>query len=196
MSRRRTVVELTEVHVEPPLVDGAPAAFRRLGLFSTFESAARWVSQRVAGDDYDDHGLGYFTGEELVLDHRRRVCNSVAYGRNGSVRGHVSGGVERPWGGREPSTCAFKPGDVVGLVGIVYRIGVVLGLPPSPDEARRWSDVTLGDDLYLVGVLGEGGSPATNNHEHVSESALFAIDDDVAPETRAALAQRFEGYAG
>jgi hypothetical protein len=81
MSRRRTVVELTEVRVEPPLVDGAPAAFRRLGLFSTFESAARWLCARVAESESDDGALLYYSAEEVVLDRRRRVCIVVTYDR-------------------------------------------------------------------------------------------------------------------
>ncbi len=192
MSRRRTVVELTEVRVEPALVDGAHAPSTRRGIFTSFATASAWLHSRVR-DDRDDDDLLYFTAQEVLLDRPRRVCNSVVYDRNGNLRGEVSRGIERPWGGREPSACAYKPGDVVGLVSDAYRVGVVLALPPSPDEARRWSDVTLGDALYLVGVLDRNGSPETN--EHVTEPELFEVQHEVPAELRTALAKRFAGYA-
>jgi hypothetical protein len=161
----------------------------------SFDTASAWLRERVAESEPVDGALFYFTADEIVVDRRRRICNVVTYNRDGSVRGRVSGGVERPWGGREPSTCAYKPGEIVGLVSDVYRLGVINGLPPSPEEARR-SDVTLGDDLYLVGTLDRSGSPETNDHEHVTEPNLFVFAHQVTPEMRASLAQRFVGDAG
>jgi hypothetical protein len=192
---RRTVVELTEVRIEPPLIDRAPACFTRLGIFMSFDTASACLRERVAEGEPVDGALLYFTAEEVALDHRRRVCHSAVYDRDGSIRGKVSGGVERPWGGRDPSMCRFKPGAIVGFVSDVYRMGVVLGLPPSPEEARRWGGVTLGDDLYLIGTLDRNESPETNDHEHVAEPELFEVQHEVPAELRAALAERHQGYA-
>ena len=194
-TRGRTIVELNEVCVEPPLVDGAQASIRRLGLFSTFDAATRWLPRRVDEDSPDDDALLYYVANEIVVDSRERHCNSTVYDRDGSIRGKVSGGVERLWCGREPSTCAYKAGDIVGLVGVSYRIGVVLAGPPAPDEARRWSDVTRGDDLYLIGTLDKVGSAETHDHEHVPEALLFEVEHDVTPEMREALKKRHAGYA-
>jgi hypothetical protein len=200
MVRKKTIVELTRVAVEAPLVDGVEARKRRLGLFSTFTAAATWVQRVVAEDSPEAAALLYYEATEVVLDYRERFCRSRVYDRDGSIRGETRGGVGRPWGGREPSTCAYKPGDLVGFVGYVdvevYRVGVVLGLPPSPQEARRWSDVTLGDDLYLIGVLDKHGSPETNDHEHLPEPLLFEVEYEVTPEMREALTKRHEGYGG
>ena len=80
--------------------------------------------------------------------------------------------------------------------GDVYKLGVVNGLPVSLDETSRWSDVTLGDDLYLIGTLDKDGSAETHDHEHVPEALLFEVEHDVTPEMRDALAKRHEGYAG
>ncbi len=193
---RRTVVELTEVRIDPPLIDRAPACFTRLGIFMSFDTASAWLRERVAEGEPVDGALLYFTAEEIVVDRRRRICNSVAYGRDGSVRGKVSGGVERPWGGGEPSSRKYAPGQLVAFVTDAYRIGVVLGLPPSPEEARRWSDVTLGDDLFLAGVVDRDDpfNPDRYDHEHVSEPHLFLVEHEATREMRAALAKRFAGY--
>ena len=87
-------------------------------------------------------------------------------------------------------------GELVGFVdGDVYKLGVVNGLPISPEEASRLSDVTLGDDLYLIGVLDKDGSPETHDHEHIPEPLLFEVEHEVAPELREALKKRHEGYA-
>ena len=193
-----TVVELKEIAVEAPLVDGSKAWTRRLCLFSAPEVAACWLKSAVeagsVGGDETDYALLYYTADEIVLDRRERICRSVVYNRDASVRGIIPGGSTRLWAGRDPATCKFRSGDLVGFVdGARYRVGVVNGLPPSSEEARRWSDVTRGDDIYLVGVLDAAGSPETNDHEHVAEAELFAVEHEVSPELGAALRKRHEG---
>jgi hypothetical protein len=192
---RSTVVELTRVAVEAPLVDGARSWTRRLGIFSAFEPAADWVQRAVVENADDDYGLLYYEATEIVVDYGERRCRSLIYGRDGAVRGEVSGAVERPWGGRPPESCRFRRGDVVGFVGHVYRVGVVLGLPPSPAEAHRLSGITIGDDRFLVGLLSDDGSPETNDHEHPHEAHLFPVEHELPDGMRAALARRFDGYA-
>jgi hypothetical protein len=149
-------------------------------------------------DAVDDYALLYYRADELLLDYRHRVCNSVVYDRDGSVRGRVFSGNMRPWGGRPPESCKFKPGQIVGFVTDVYRQGVVLGLPPSPDEARRWSDVSLGDVLYLLGVVHHEDpfNPDRWDHEHVTEPELFAAPADVPDVLREALRHRCLGTQG
>ncbi len=78
----------------------------------------------------------------------------------------------------------------------MYKLGVVNGLPVSTEEALRLPDVTVGDDLYLVGVLGKDGSPETNDHEHIHECELFEVEHEVAPEMTEALKKRHRGYEG
>jgi hypothetical protein len=70
----------------------------------------------------------------------------------------------------------------------------VNGLPVSPEEALRLPDVTLGDDLYLVGVLDKDGSPETNDHEHIHECELFEVTREVTAEVRDALMKRHRAY--
>jgi hypothetical protein len=196
---RPTVVELTQVAVGEPLRDGRRASRARVGLFSSFDKAQAWVAarrERVADEGY---ALLFYGADELVLDYAARVRGSRVYGPDGTLRGESSGGVERPWGGRDPATCRYKPGDLVGLVpNDAYRIGVILGLPPSPEEARRSSDVTLGDDLYLVGTVDEDDplDPERYDHEHVPEGELFNPPHEIPEQLRQALFRRCLGYAG
>ena len=199
VTRKTTVIELHEVTVEPPLTDGAGARAHRLGVFSSFETASTWLQTRVVKktgkESDDDYALLSYTADEVVVDYRERFCRSVVYDRDGSVRGVNPGGGMRPWGGRDPETCRFKLGQIVGFVdGEVYKLGVVNGLPVTPHEASHWSGVTLGDDLYLVGVLNKDGGANTNDHEHVHESELFVVEHEVAPEVREALKMRHRGY--
>jgi hypothetical protein len=200
MNARTTVVELTQVAVGGPLHDGRRAVSVRVGIFTSFESAQTWIERRHERARDDDYALAYYRADELVTDYAGRICRSKVYEQDGTLRGESSGGVERPWGGRDPSTCRYKLGDVVGLVpGDVYRVGVVLGQPISPEEARRMGDmVTLGDDLYLVGVVDSVSplDPARYDHEHVVEAELFDPPPNLPEELRAALRRRCLGHAG
>ena len=70
-------------------------------------------------------------------------ADTTIIGRDGGTRGVIRGEYEKPWGGRDPETCQFKAGQLVGFAsGDVSEIGVVNGLPVSPNEASRWSAVT------------------------------------------------------
>jgi len=203
MVRKKTIVELTRVAVEAPLVDGVEARKRRLGLFSTFTAAATWVQRVVAEDSPEAAALLYYEATEVVLDYRERFCRSRVYDRDGSIRGETRGGVGRPWGGREPSTCRFEPGQLVAHVGYtardVYRVGVVLAQPVSPDEARRMGNmVTVGDDRYLVGLVDRDDpfDPDRYDHEHVAEATLFAVENEMPRDLRGALQHRCLGTPG
>lgn len=85
-----------------------------------------------------------------------------------------------------------------GRLRYVYQVGVVLALPCSPDRARRTGWVTLGDDVYLVGMLDKNGSPESDDHEHMPEALLFPTGHEVPEELRSALGRRFagSGWAG
>ena len=203
MNRKPTVIELHEVLVEPPLIDGARAWVRRLGLFSTVGTAAAWLAQQIAeksvGGDPDDYALVYFVADEIVLDIRQRCCGTTVSRRDGSLGGVIPGGVERSWGGRPASECLHKPGDLVGFIyGEQYRVGVVLAQPPTPEEARRLPDVTRGDDQYLVGLLDKDDpfDPDRYDHDHVPQPLLFAVPRDVSDEMRRALRHRCLGRKG
>jgi len=184
-----TVVEVTEVLVESPLVDGAQALVRRLAVCSTFENAAICARQAMTERSGETSGILYYVLDMIILDTAHQMAPTAVFGGDDKLRGMIPGDIEEPWGGHEG--CAFKLGDLVGFVsGGLYRIGVVLALPPTPEEAQRLG-ATLGDDVYLVGVRGLHGNPETN--EHVPQPLLFPVEE-AAPETGTALKKRAERY--
>ena len=194
---KRIVIELTQVSVEPPLTDGARARDHKLGVFSAMETATAWLAQQIAeesvGGDDTDYALLYYVADEIVLDIRLRCSGTTVFNRDGSTRGVIPGGIERPWGGRPASECRFTAGDLVGFVyDERYRIGIVLAQPSTPEEGKRWGELTLGDDVYLVGVLDKDGNPECNDHDHVAECQLFPVEHEIPSELRAALGKRFE----
>ena len=192
-----TVVEVTEVVVEPPLADSAPAFVRRIAICSTFENATICARQKMVERSGDDYALLYYVLDMIILGagSLHQTAPTAVFDGSDKLRGMIPGDVEKPWGGRPASECRYSAGDLVGFVcGDVYRVGIVLALPPSPEESCRGGNVTLGDDLYLVGVLDGQGRAETNDHEHVAEPMLFAVEHDVAAELRAALERRFGGY--
>jgi hypothetical protein len=196
MTSKRTIIELSEVSVDAPLADGARAWVHQLAVFSTYEKAESLVRERITKDE-DSGGIRYYVLAERTLDVTRLddLGDTTILGADGAVRGLIHGAYETPWGGRDPETCRFKPGQLVGFVGHVYRVGVVLGLPPSPAEAHRLSGITIGDDCVLIGLLSADGSPETSDHEHPHEAYLFSVEHELPEERRAALARRFEAYA-
>jgi hypothetical protein len=200
MTTRPTVVELTQVAVGAPLHDGRRASSVRVGIFTSFATVHAWIRRRAGRAVDDDYALVLYCADELVLDYAGRVCRSRIYEGDGTLRGEISGGVERPWGGRDPATCRYGPGQLVAFVsGESYRVGVILGRPVTPDEARSMGDfVTLGDDLYLVGLVSPDAplDPDRYDHEHVAEVELFDPRPDVPQELRAALRQRCFGHQG
>ena len=200
MTKRPTVIELIHVAVESSLRDGRGAFVHRLGLFTSFDKVQAWARKRFQTASDDGDGLVYYRADEIVLDYAGRVCRSRIYERDGSIRGETSGGVERPWGGRDSAACKFRPGDIVGLVpNDMYRIGVVLAQPVPPEEARRLGKmVTRGDDVYLVGLVNQDTplDPERYDHEHMAEGELFDPPPDVPEELRSALRQRCLGSKG
>ncbi|MGO8995715.1 MAG: hypothetical protein ACLQVI_20585 [Polyangiaceae bacterium] len=197
---RPTVVELTQVAVGAPLHDGRRASSVRVGIFASFEKAHGWTKQRRERGRDDGYALVFYRADELVLDYAGRVCRSRIFDGDGRLRGECTGGVGRPWAGRDPATCRYKPGDRVALVpNDAYRIGVVLGQPISHVEARRMGNmVTLGDDSYLVGLVDPDAplDPDRYDHEHVVEAELFDPPLEVPEELRAALGRRCLGREG
>ena len=134
MTRRRTVVELTEVSVNPPMVDRAHAWVHRLGVFSKFTGALEWLKRRI-----EEHGHGEpdsflcYRLDMIVLNAEFRVTHTMVFGSDDKLKGIVSGDTEKPWGGRRSEDCQYKPGDLVGFISNyepVYRIGVILRRPP------------------------------------------------------------------
>lgn len=59
-------------------------------------------------------------------------------------------------------------------------------------RTKRWGELTLGDDVYLVGVLDKDGNPECNDDDHVAECHLFPVAHEIPSELRAALGKRFE----
>jgi hypothetical protein len=107
----------------------------------------------------------------------------------------IAGDREKPWVGCAPQNCRFKLGELVGFAPPCedkFRIGVVLAQPPTPEAAPR-GHLTIGDNVYLVGMLDKDGSPVCIDHAHVAEPLLFPVHE-LAPETRAALKKKSEAY--
>lgn len=187
-----TVVEVTEVFVEAPLRDAAPAFVKRLAICSTFEDAANCAQQRMV-ERSGDGGLLYYALQMIILDTAHQTAPTAIFGADNKPRGMIPGDVEKPWGGRTAVDCKFKRGDLVGFVhGDVYRIGVVIALPPSPVEAEQLGNVTVGDDVYLVGLIDGKGIPAADDHDHIARPRLFPVEHEIPPELRVALRKRFE----
>jgi hypothetical protein len=196
----RLVIELTETSVDMPLVDHARAVTNRLGVFSSFEKASAWLASEAIPKADDEDGILYYEAHEISLDpdprdSERPACATWIFDRNGRRRGLLRGNMEERWSGREPSTCKFKPRDLVGFVyGDEYRVGVVMGLPLSPEEVRTFEAEAWEEDVYLVGLLGRGEDGYDDDHEHPRDAYLFAVEHDVREELRAALQRRYERY--
>jgi len=191
------VVEITQVCVEPPLVDRAPASAHRLGIFSRFTWALEWLSGQLKDNGPGEDGrLVYYQLDAVVLDGAWRVARTMVFGADDKCRGIIDGDDEKPWGGRLSEDCRHKPGDLVGFVSPYadeYRIGTVLAQPPTPEAARR-GQLTLADNAYLVATLNAEGSPETDDHAHVHRALIFPVEHAVSREVREALRRRSERY--
>ncbi len=193
-----TVVEVTEVLVEPPLVDGTPAHVKRIAICSTFEQAATCARQRITERSGESGGIVYYVLDMVILDRARQTVPTAIFGRDDKLRGMIPGDIEKPWQGRRPEDCKYRLGDLVAFVTDAYRVGVIMGLPPSPEEARQWSDVTVGDNAYLVGLIDRDDPFSADcfDHEHLPEPLLFDPPPDVPQELREALRHRCLGREG
>jgi hypothetical protein len=194
----RMVIELTVTSVDTPLVDHARAFTNRLGVFSTFEKASAWLASEAIPKADDEDGILYYEAREIALDpgprdSERPACATWILERDGRRRGLLRGDMDARCSGREPSTCKFKPRDLVGFVyGDEYRVGVVMGLPLSPDEVRTFEAEAWEEDVYLVGLLGPGGVYEHDDHDHPHEAYLFEVESDIPEELRVALQRRYE----
>jgi len=199
MTRRKTIVEITEVSVDPPLVDRARAWVHRLGVFSKLTGAMKWMSgwigERGPGEP---GGLLYYRFDMVLLDAELHLAYTMVFSGDDKRRGIISGDTEKPWAGRPPGRCRYSPGDLVGFISSyepVYRIGVILREPPTPELGHQ-GGLTVADDTYLVGTLDDDGSPDGTDHDHVAQPLLFPVEYEVPPEVRAALKRRRAGYPG
>jgi hypothetical protein len=148
MTLKKTVVEVTEVSVDAPLVDRARAWKNRLGVFSKFSVALEWLSRQI-----EEHGPGepggllYYRFDGILLDVELRRAHTMVFSRDDKRRGIISGDEDKPWTGRSPEDCRYKPGDLVGFISNyepAYRIGVILRQPPAPGSVR--GGLTVADD--------------------------------------------------
>jgi hypothetical protein len=191
------VVEVTQVRVEPPLVDRAPARTHRLGIFSRFTSALEWLSGRLKENGPDeDGGLVYYRLDEIVLDGALRIARTMVFGADDKSRGIIDGDGDKPWGGCPPEDCRHKLGDLVGFVspyGSVYRVGIVLAQPPTPEAARR-GRLTIADNVYLLGTLDADGRPETDEHAHLHRALVFPLGHELSQTFRERLRRRSERY--
>ncbi len=192
MKPRRTIIELCETYLDGPPQDGVRATERRLGLFTSMPAARRWVRRYVADRGGPDPDVSHqiYEATELVVGPYPKKLRVVIYDAAGSVRGRITGDLDAPWGGRDPRTCAFKEGELVGLVwGGTYRVGIVCYQPESRRSAARMKDlVTRGDDCYHVGIH-DPDDP--DEHAHIREPYLWRVAHEVSNELRAALRTRF-----
>jgi hypothetical protein len=105
--------------------------------------------------------------------------------------------ADAPWGGRPPDKRKFRDGEIVHYCdGSNYRVGVVLGGPVTPEEAKRWGGVTKMDDLYLVGNV-DRYHPTDDyqfDHDHMPEATLWADPPKLSKRMRKALELRWQRY--
>jgi hypothetical protein len=199
MTRRRTIIELSEVSVDPPLVDRAHAWIHRVGVFSKLTGALEWMSGRNGErGPREPSGLLYYRADLILLDVELHVAYTMVFSGADRRRGIISGDTEKPWGGRRSEDCRHKPGDLVGFISNyepVYRVGVILRQPPTPELGRQ-GGLTRSDDTYLVGTLDDDGSPECTDHDHIAQPLLFPVEHEVPPEVMAALMKRHRGYVG
>ncbi len=198
MKPGRTIIELCETHLDGVLQDGMRATERRLGLFANMPAARRWLRRYVAERGDPDPEVSHTTYEatEFVVGPYPldglypKALRVVVYDATGHVRGRITGDRDAPWGGRDPRTCAFKEGELVGLVcGGTYRVGIVCYQPESRRSAARLKDfVTRGDDCYHVGIH-DPDDP--DEHAHMREPYLWCVAHEVPSALRAALRRRF-----
>jgi hypothetical protein len=190
------VVEVTEIRVEPPLVDRAPVRVTRLGIFSAWTTTLEWLGRRFAETAANEtEGLVYYRVDEIVVDAELRVVRTIVFGADDRRRGIIDGGDEKPWRGIPPEECRYKPGDLVGFASPYapqYRICIVLAQPPTPEAARR-GQLTVADNVYLVATLDAEGKPETDDHAHVHRALLFPVGHDLSEALRA-LRRRRERY--
>jgi len=189
------VVEITQVCVEPPLVDRAPASAHRLGIFSRFTSALEWLSGRLKENGpCETGGLVYYGLDEIALDAELRIARTMVFGAEDKCRGIIDGDDEKPWGGCPPEDCRYKPGDLVGFVSPYapeYRVGIVLARPPPP-EAACTGRLTVADNAYLVATLDAEEKPETDDHAHLHRALLFPVEHELSDAFREALRTRAE----
>jgi hypothetical protein len=163
------VVEITEVVVEPPLLDGARVWVKRHRLVTMSESAATIAYDLVTERSGESGVLLYYVLDVISLDGMREVAPTVVIGANGRLRGIIPPrNREMPWRAR---LVGYSRGDHVGLVhAATYRIGTILAVPASSDGVRRSGCATTEDDRYLIGLPDAGG----DGRVRASAPLLFA----------------------
>ena len=166
------VVEVSEVFVEPPLLDGARVWVKPHRLITMSESAATIAYDVMAERPRGRGVLLYYTLAALTLGTAGPAEPTLVFGGNHRLRGVIRSDGERRWAGRLVCVCRYKRGDIVGIVrGDVYRVGTVLAVPASAEGSGRRGNACALDDRYRVGLVATGSE--TVHHFHVPAPLLF-----------------------
>jgi hypothetical protein len=190
-------VEAVAVHA--PIIDGAVAERRLLGIHDSLASArARLRSARLWShlESMDTVWLPI-----VHITHETMNAGSRGYrgrlwlSRRGDILDRLSVDDEiASWTGRAPSACRWRPGDIAAAEHEGrYRIGVVLAQPHTPQwmKTQARPGVTRADDVYLLGFAG-----TAREHCHPREAQMFEPLGHVSPTLRKRLVARLEAYEG
>lgn len=188
-----TVHELKLYYSEGGLVYPRPIETVRLGLFTSVDKAEDFMLGQLAADAalWSPEAVIELTLEEIALDLEPLFRRRRYYDAAGTFNGEIDvDQLRKAFNGREPASCRFHRGELVEYIhGEVLYIGLVAGLPLSPDEAarfRQWWEVRGDEECYLVLFC-------EDNHAHPHECELFTPKGCVDPKMSEHLLARMRG---
>jgi hypothetical protein len=190
-----TIHELMLFYCENGQAYPKPIETVRLGLFTTVDKAETVMHCQLAADQamWSPESVVEFTLEEIALDQEPCFRRLRYYDATGTFKGEIAlEQLVKVFKGRESNTCRFRCGDLVEFIhGDKLQIGIVAGLPLSPDEAARFGqcwEVRGDDDCYHI-LVGE------DDHDHPRECELFRPRAVIDEKTKEVLIARFQGFS-
>jgi len=190
-----TIVELHAAYVTGPLRDGLEMDMTRLGLFNSIGAATRWLRRAIPQEaEYlkpepgePETRIHHASAAVITISPYPSDIVEVIYDETGRVRGKIDHSAD-PWAGRDPKTCKYALGDMLGYVSCSkYRIGIVYGLPPHVQGLKRGLDST--DNRYTLAFDNDGDKWA---HQHIAEPLLWKIEHPVPRALQRTLRKLYE----
>ena len=131
--------------------------------------------------------LLYFKAVEILLDGPEEPNRCVVLDRQGAIRSEVLMEDQVPWQGLPPETCRFGEKDIVAFIqNKRYRLGIVIAMPPSPEEVRG-KEIQLCEDVYYIGLV---NPKFLYDHAQVHEALLWAPGHSIPEDFRKAMEER------